>query len=215
MWRSGAVARFKSFSHQFGGHVPAPSQVPLAGSAHPLHLAELAADASILFHGIGGFALQFEDALTAILPFYGEDFVDRCIQVVDARLYHFGGGCVHIVPIVPHHIGACVQGACGAPGQPSRIVAVPPQGQAFFGFGQVFVNLFVYLFRRGLGHVGIGGFHYLDGDQRHFAKGAYQVEVAPGTEEERFAAVADGFGVVLVSALLNVVQDFVALVDDL
>ena len=77
-----------------------------------------------------------------------------------------------------------------------------------------FVNLFVYLFRRGLGHVGIGGFHCLDGDQRHFAKGAYQVEVAPGTEEERFAAVADGFGVVLVSALLNVVQDFVALVDD-
>ena len=194
--------------------MPAPSQVPLAGSAHPLHLAELAADAGILFHGIGGFALQFEDALAAVFPFYGEDFVDRCIQVVDARLYHFGGGCVHIVPIVPHHIGACVQGACGAPGQPSRIVAVPPQGQAFFGFGQVFVNLFVYLFRRGLGHVGIGGFHYLDGDQRHFAKGAYQVEVAPGTEEERFAAVADGFGVVLVSALLNVVQDFVALVDD-
>ena len=88
--------------------MPAPSQVPLAGSAHPLHLAELAADASILFHGIGGFALQFEDALTAILPFYGEDFVDRCIQVVDARLYHFGGGCVHIVPVVAHHISTRV-----------------------------------------------------------------------------------------------------------
>ena len=29
--------------------------------------------------------MQFEDALAAVFPFYGEDFVDRCIQVVDAR----------------------------------------------------------------------------------------------------------------------------------
>ena len=107
-----------------------------------------------------------------------------------------------------------MQGTCGTPGEPSRVVAVPSQGQALFGFGQVFVNLFVYLLGSGFGDVGIGGFHYFDGHQRHFTKGTYQVEVAVSTEEEGFTTVADGFGVVLMVAVGDVVQNLITLVDD-
>ena len=107
-----------------------------------------------------------------------------------------------------------MQGTCGSPGEPSRVVAVPSQGQTLFGFGKVFVNLFVYLLSSGFRYIGIGGFHYFDSHQGDFAKGTYQVEVAISAEEEGFTTVADGFGVVLMVAVGDVVQNLITLVDD-
>ncbi len=208
------IARFVSFTHQGGGHVPAPSQIPIACSAHTLYLAELAADTTIFFHGIGGFTLQFEDTFTTVLTFYGEDFIYRSIQVINAGVDYFGRGCIHIVPIVTHHVGACVQGTCGTPGDASGVVTVPSQWQAILGCAQVLVNLFVYLLSSGFGDIGIGSLDYFNGYQGNFTEGTHQVEVTVSTEEEGFALGTDIFGIVLVFALLYIVQDFIALVDD-
>ena len=50
--------------------------------------------------------------------------------------------------------------------------------------------------------------------QRHFSPGTYKVEVAVGAEEQGFAFGTYVLQIILVSAVFQVVEDFVALVDD-
>ena len=194
--------------------MPAPAQVPVARSAYTLYLTELATDASVFLHSVGGFALQFEDTFTTILTFYGEDFIYRSIQVINSGINNIRRSGVHILPVVAHHVGACVQGACSSPGDTSCVVAVPSQRQTIFGCGQVLVNLFVYLLGSGFRYIGIGCFHYFDGHQGDFAKSTYQVEVAISTEKQSFTFGTDILSIVFVCAILDVIQNFITLVDD-
>ena len=143
---------------------PIPGPTPPAPAATLCTSAELAADAGILFHGIGGFALQFEDApRRQFSPSTGgrlcRPVYSGCRCTTLSTRWRL---CTYWSQSVPHPYRCVRAGSVRRPGQPSRVVAVPPQGQAFFGFGQVFVNLFVYLFRRGAwARWHRGGFHYL------------------------------------------------------
>ena len=194
--------------------MPAPAKIPLAGAAYTLHLAELAADDVTVLQSVGRFALQLENAFAAVLAFYGKDFIHRGVQVVYARLDNFGGGVVHVIPVIAHHVGAGVQRTGGSPCDPSGIFGGPCQRQAFLGLGQVFVYLFVYLVGSGLGHIGIGCFFHFKSHQRHFSPSAHKVEVAIGAEEQGFSFGTHIFRIVFVFAVFQIVQYFVALVDD-
>ena len=194
--------------------MPAPAEIPIACTAHTLHLTKLAADDITVFQRVGRFALQFEHAFAAVLTLNGKDFIHRSVQVVDTGLDYFGRSVVHIIPIVAHHIGTGVQRTRGSPCDTSGILGSPRQRQAFLGLGEVFVYLLVYLVRSGFGHVGVGCLFHFEGYQRHFSPGAYKVEVTIGAEKQGFAFGTYILQIIFVSAVLQVVEDFVALVDD-